>query len=322
MRLSNFLLWQAAYAELVFPVALLARFHGRIAPRGGGEFGTRVSAAMAASPRGAAREGRGVAALRPGVTCRPATCCSGPARPWCSRRSRSSRPGSAARRPGSSRRSFGGGRLARMGAAHRGIGDAADARHGWPFRRRRDVVAGFGYLGLGFVIAGGRRDRAGVGAGRTFWPAGRHRLRRRCSGSACSPSGCRPTLGVTAILFVFAIVWATDTGAYFAGRLDRRRQALAARFRPRRPGPARSAAWSRRSPPAWSSRVWRRPARGCCRWSRPLIAVGRLPAGRSLRIGRETPLRRQGCGHSHSWPWRAHGPGGWSRSSPARSGSP
>ena len=36
-----------------------------------------------------------------------------------------------------------------------------------------------------------------------------------------------PALGFVAILFLFAVVWATDIAAYFAGRAHRRAEAVA-----------------------------------------------------------------------------------------------
>jgi phosphatidate cytidylyltransferase len=77
-------------------------------------------------------------------------------------------------------------------------------------------IGGFGFLGVGFVIAGG--TAIGLALSRaTIWPAigivyaallGLGLLAIRLSAD----------LGVTALLFVFAIVWSTDTGAFFAGR--------------------------------------------------------------------------------------------------------
>jgi phosphatidate cytidylyltransferase len=78
------------------------------------------------------------------------------------------------------------------------------------------LVGGFGYLGLGFVIAGG--TALGLAVSRSsLWPAvgivyaglfGLCLLAIRLSAE----------LGLTALFFVLAIVWATDTGAFFAGR--------------------------------------------------------------------------------------------------------
>ena len=79
------------------------------------------------------------------------------------------------------------------------------------------VVAGFGFLGLGFGIAGGTALGLWFSQ-RSLWSAagiayagilGLCILAIRLSGE----------LGLTALVFVFAIVWVTDTGAFFAGRI-------------------------------------------------------------------------------------------------------
>ena len=49
--------------------------------------------------------------------------------------------------------------------------------------------------------------------------AGRDHLCRAFWRSAWWPSGTRRISGLPRPIFLFAIVWATDTGAYFAGRL-------------------------------------------------------------------------------------------------------
>src|SRR5262245_44855066 len=78
------------------------------------------------------------------------------------------------------------------------------------------LVGGFGFLGTGFSMAIGTVIGLAL-ARKSVWPAlgiayalllGLCLLVIRLSAD----------LGVTALLFVFAIVWATDTGAFFAGR--------------------------------------------------------------------------------------------------------
>jgi len=79
------------------------------------------------------------------------------------------------------------------------------------------VVGGFDFLGLGFGIAGGTALGLWFSQ-RSLWSAagiayagilGLCILAIRLSGE----------LGLTALVFVFAIVWVTDTGAFFAGRI-------------------------------------------------------------------------------------------------------
>ena len=119
------------------------------------------------------------------------------------------------RRPGDRDRRGprGGGRLARMGAHRRRR--AGGCPHGWRFpsaaRRWSPASASLGSASSSPAVP------------RSGWPWRRPYSGRRSAsctlpswGSAC----CRLSadLGVTALFFVFAIVWATDTGAFFAGR--------------------------------------------------------------------------------------------------------
>ena len=151
----------------------------------------------------------------------------------------------------------------------------------------------------------------------------RERWRRRCrlspagwsrasSMPACccsrrSSCGAMPSLGLTAILFLFAVVWATDIAAYFAGR------AIG--------GPK---LWPAVSPnKTWSGAIGGtlggvaaglvvvklvgacyRPNAGPC-GVRP---VGRLAGRRPARIRDQAPLRRQGCEPAHPRPRRPDGP--------------
>ena len=126
-----------------------------------------------------------------------------------------------------------------------------------------------------------RRDRAAAGAaiGRDLWRPVGVALRRRSSGSACSRCGCRPTSASTAILFVFAVVWATDTGAFFAGRAHRRPEALAGGLAQEDLGRRDRRPRRRRSSPGWSSRRLAGIALGLALAGRRLARpVGRLPA--------------------------------------------
>ena len=299
MRLSNFLLWQAAYAELVLPAALLARFRRGIAARRG-----RRNSHQARPPLWRPR--------RPEQRVR-ADVAAAPPRHDCRRRDLLIRTGSAAvlaafalcrrlvsaaRRPGSSPAARGGGRLARMGAASPETPRRMPAC--WPFTAAIVVATSSpasASSAVGFVIAGGTAIGLALARGRDLWPAGRHRLCRPARAQPARHPAVGRTMALTALLFVFAVVWATDTGAFFAGRLDRRRQALAGGFAEedlgrgdRRPGRGASS-------PGSSSASAAPAAAAAGARSRPPSPVGRLPAGRSLRIGREAPLRRQGFGH-------------------------
>jgi phosphatidate cytidylyltransferase len=78
------------------------------------------------------------------------------------------------------------------------------------------LAAGFGYLGPGFVIAGGTAIGLAVGRA-TYWPA-TGMVYATLLGLSLIAIRLSAALGLTALFFVFAIVWATDTGAFFAGR--------------------------------------------------------------------------------------------------------
>jgi phosphatidate cytidylyltransferase len=78
------------------------------------------------------------------------------------------------------------------------------------------LVGGFGFLGLGFVIAAG--TAIGLALARaTLWPATGVAY-AGLLGLCLLAIRLSTDLGVTALFFVFAIVWATDTGAFFTGR--------------------------------------------------------------------------------------------------------
>ena len=86
---------------------------------------------------------------------------------------------------------------------------------------------------------------------------------------------------------------ATDIGAFFAGRADRRPEALAARFAEEDVGRARSAASPRASSPAAGRRSPTRPA--ICAGLLASSSSFRLqPVRRPVRVVRQAPLRRQG----------------------------
>jgi phosphatidate cytidylyltransferase len=78
------------------------------------------------------------------------------------------------------------------------------------------IVGGFGFLSLGFVIAGG--TIVGLLLGRaSVWPAAGIAY-AAVLGLCLLAIRLSAELGLTALFFVFAVVWATDTGAFFAGR--------------------------------------------------------------------------------------------------------
>ena len=114
--------------------------------------------------------------------------------------------------------------------------------------------------------------------------------------------------GLIAILFLFAVVWATDIFAYFVGRVARRPEARAldlarqdAERRGRRHGRRR-----RRRHRARGLRRARQPAAACAGRA---PAFGRLAGRRPLQILGQAASRREGFGQHHSRPWRRHGPG-------------
>jgi phosphatidate cytidylyltransferase len=85
------------------------------------------------------------------------------------------------------------------------------------------------------------------------------------------------SLGLAAIAFVFGVVWATDTAAYFAGRTFGGPK-LAPRFSPKK---------------TWSGRG----------------TVGAFTGRRHRRVRDEAAFRREGLRSADPWPRRNHGPG-------------
>ena len=251
------------------------------------EYGTRVSGAMAAFPPGAAREGR-CGGAPPRRDCRQRPADQDRLGRGHGRDRASARPGSAARRPGSSRpsRRWSSGSNGRSLTGD-GAGGCPPAGHSVGARRWSPASASSAsassspaVAAIGLAVGAGPRSGLPVGIAYAAL-LGLCLLAIRLSAD----------LGVTALFFVFAIVWATDTGAFFAGRTI---------------GGAKL--WPRVSPKkTWAGAIGglvaavaaglvvgagRRPAEAAAPPRDRLFAVGRLPAGRPLRIGRQTPLRR------------------------------
>jgi phosphatidate cytidylyltransferase len=78
------------------------------------------------------------------------------------------------------------------------------------------LLGGFGFLGPGFVVVAGTALGLAF-AGRSLWPAAGVAY-AGLLGLCLLAIRISNELGLTALCFVFAIVWATDTGAFFAGR--------------------------------------------------------------------------------------------------------
>jgi phosphatidate cytidylyltransferase len=78
------------------------------------------------------------------------------------------------------------------------------------------LVGGFGFVGLGFVVAGG--TALGLLLTRSSaWPAAG--IAYACLLGLCLLAiRLSAELGLTALFVLFAVVWGTDTGAFFAGR--------------------------------------------------------------------------------------------------------
>ena len=176
-------------------------------------------------------------------------------------------------------------------------------------------------LRCGALIAGlPAADAAGPGRGSG---AGRRRLRRRCAGASQWEAGGlayaalsgfslaylrgSDHAGLVAILFLFAVVWATDILAYFVGR------ALGGPKLAPSISPGKT--WSGAIGGAvggllagvaiaaltgWGGLVGR-GGRACCS---SIVVADRRP----VRIVRQAAQRRQGFQPHHSRPWRRHGP--------------
>jgi phosphatidate cytidylyltransferase len=79
------------------------------------------------------------------------------------------------------------------------------------------LIGGFGFLRLGFIIAGGTALGL-LFSQRSLWSAAGIAY-AGILGLCLLALRLSAELGLTALFFVFAIVWATDTGAFFAGRM-------------------------------------------------------------------------------------------------------
>ena len=118
-----------------------------------------------------------------------------------------------------------------------------------------------------------------------------------------------PVHGIAAIVLVMLMVWAADTFAYFAGRIIGGPK-LAPRISPKKTWAGLVGAMAGSALAAFAvakvlglqSALAAGPHRG--------RAGRRRAGGRSLQIGHETPLWREGFGPPHSWPWRRDRPGG------------
>jgi hypothetical protein len=171
------------------------------------------------------------------------------------------------------------------------------------------VVAGLGQyavilLVLFFVIAVGLVFLRGVSR---WFAAGT--VYAGLTGIALSQIRGGDSLGLYAMLFIFAVVWATDILAYFVGRASGGAK-LAPKIYPRQ-DMVRSD-WRcdighiRGQPCRLFSGAGQRPARCRDRFHPLCVQSG----GRSFRILHQAPLRREGFEPSHSGAWRRDGPRG------------
>ena len=213
---------------------------------------------------------------------------------------------SRVRRPG---RAAGGARMAPPGRHRPALGAAGDgflaglaiALALLALTLRPHAWYGWALVGGGVVLVGGLAALRGEmplwqGAGVLY--IGGPALALLAS-RAIQPAGAAIMLGL------FIVVWMTDTGALFAGKLSAA-PSLRLRCRPTRRGPGPSAASSSRPSRRRSSsrsiggNAWRAAlSRG---------TFGRGAGGRPFRILRQTAFHKKGQRHDDSRPWRRSRP--------------
>ena len=250
MRLSNFLLWQAAYAELVFLPILWPDFDDAAFVSALDQYAARERR-FGALVEPAARQVRLVrsSAWRDAAE-DPTARIGAPRRP---RRASSAR---ICGRASPQRVALGSVALAAAGRAalsslafwwvasigvlwewQRLVGGRTAHRTGRCRRlalaRRRAVGAAINsFVG---VLGGAHSRRARRSAGsrdgvRQVWAAAGVLYAGAARRQPCAAAGSARAFGLAAILWLFAVVWGTDIAAYFAGRLIGGPKSLAERF--------------------------------------------------------------------------------------------
>ena len=318
VRISNFLLWQAAYSELVFTDCLWPEFgtaelDAALAEYAGRErrFGT-VSSRPALRRRGKLTRAQAAHPHRAGAAGLPAAGAAGQA-------------GVAVRLAGRDRdrcRRLGMGPPATAPAGPRSPSASASASPACspssPAGQRARRAS-----------SGGRRWRSGCSAApgccAAEWPAGRGCRGRCASASASSPSGSAGSPwsmpgrgGLNYILSIFVLVWTADVFAYFGGRAFGKRKLAPAIS----PGKSWAGVWSGMVGTLLVAGAWVVfDGRGLAYYDSFYTLVnervddhrpgarGRLPGGdergrRPVRVAGQAQRRRQGQQRPAARPWR------------------
>ena len=310
-RLSNFLLWQSAYSELVFVPTFWPDFDRAALEQAISEYRRRERRfGGLAARRNMTMPGHDPAIHAAETTSTPSARNLVAARGLgrgARRRSRSASPISAT---GLSRSS---GRSPRSRSGGNGSGWCDPAgRYGCAGDRRRVLAA------RGVAV----RDRHAVGRGHDN--RARHAGGDRDRGPPCD-AGCRRNdlcerscdragdlradikLGFAAIVFLFAVVWGTDIAGYFAGRAFGGPK-LAPSISPKKTWSGAIGGTDRRDRggPCDRSHVLD-PQSGGDRSLIALVLSVAVAGRRPFRIPAEARIRCQGCERTYSGPRRRHG---------------
>ena len=318
MRLSNFLLWQAAYAELVFLPILWPDFDDAAFVSALKQYAARerrfgavpepaavMSAVVSTDDMSMNDEPRRGAASLASASAPTFGRASARLSRWGSRRWSS--PGSA----GSSSSPSGGRR--RSSCCGNGSGSCipTGSSNGSAIGALALAVAAL--FALNVVRSLSALATLVVGAAAVGWVASP--AARAWAGAGVLYAGAlvvslgllrdEPGYGLPAILWLFAVVWGTDVAAYFAGRLIGGPKLW--------PSVSPGKTWSGAMAGAFAGRGARPPACGLDEPDRPPVLArpcgrGRVGTRRPVRIGAEAALRRQGFEPPHSRPRRPHGP--------------
>ena len=128
--------------------------------------------------------------------------------------------------------------------------------------------------------------------------------------SRCGVAPLKRFDGMIAIFFLFAVVWAADVFAYFAGRTFGGPK-LAPRISPKKTWSGMIGGLIGSMSAGLGLLMLVGISVSIMHALIALIAWPRFSGGRSVRIGLQAPVRCEGFGHAYPWSWWFHGSAGW-----------